>query len=38
MILSQFVQSIYNIYSKSFLFTSITYVQERFKLNKVNQG
>ena len=35
---SQFVQEMYSIYSKSLLFTSISYVQERFKLNEVNQG
>ena len=34
--LSQFVQEMYSIYSKSFLFTSISCVQERFNLNKVN--
>ena len=28
----------YSIYSKSLLFTSISYVQESFKLNEVNHG
>ena len=28
----------YSIYSKSLLFRSISYVQESFKLNEVNQG
>ena len=32
--LSQFVQEMYSIYSKSLLFTSISYVQESFKLKK----
>ena len=36
--LSQFAQEMYSIYSKSLLFTSISYVQESFKLNKVNLG
>ena len=36
--LSQFAQEMYSIYSKSLLFTSISYVQESFKLNKANDG
>ena len=38
MTLSHFVQLRYCIYSKSLLFTSISYVQESFKLNEVNHG
>ena len=38
MTLSQFLQYMHSIYSKSLLFTSISYVQESFKLNKVNHG
>ena len=38
MSLSQFAQQIYSIFSKSLLFTSISHVQESFKLNKVNHG
>ena len=38
MTISQFVQKMYNIYSKSLLFTSINYIQESFQLNEVNHG
>ena len=34
--LSQFVQQMYSVYSKSLLFTNISYVQESFKLNEIN--
>ena len=30
--------TLYSIYSKSLLFTSISYVQESFKLSEVNHG
>ena len=35
---SQFVQEMYSTYSKSLLFTSISYVQESFKLHEVIHG
>ena len=35
---AQFVQEMYSINSKSLLFTSISCVQESFKLNEVNHG
>ena len=38
MTLSQFLQQMYGIYSKFLLFTSISYVQESFKLKEVNHG
>ena len=38
MTLSQFVQWMYSIYSKSLLFTSIRYLQESFKLNEIYHG
>ena len=30
--------SLYSIYSKSLLFTSISYVEESFELNEINHG
>ena len=36
MILSQFLQQMYSIYSESLLFANISYVQESFKLNEAN--
>ena len=30
--------SLYSIYSKPLLFTTISYVQENFKLNEINHG
>ena len=38
MTFSQFVQEMYNMYSKCFPFTSISYVQKKFELNKRNQS
>ena len=38
MALSQFVQQMYSIYSKSLLYASISYVQESFKLSEINHG
>ena len=38
MAISHFVQLVNSIYSKSLLFTNISYVQESFKLNEVNHG
>ena len=38
MTISQFVHEMYSIYSKSLLFTIISYVQQSFKLNEVNHG
>ena len=34
----QFVEDMYGIYGKSLLFTSISCVQESFKLNEVSHG